>query len=137
MCTNWFSISGNLIRLICRNFTLAPVLIFAIFGECIVLYIKTTCDKLEAFITADTIIYQASSTTLQKEISKLLKILTSLVEIANEIKNRFEWMLLINLFQSAIMIITSSYYTIESIFYGYLVHVIWNVSDVLQFFFRI
>ena len=73
----------------------------------------------------------------RKKISALLEILTNLVRTANLVKSRFEWILIATCCQSTIMIIFSSYYAIESIFDGYLVHVIWNVSDVVQFFFRI
>jgi hypothetical protein len=59
MYQNWFNISGNFIRIICRNFTLAPILMFFIFGECIELYIKTISDKLGAFIEDNNIAYQA------------------------------------------------------------------------------
>ena len=65
------------------------------------------------------------------------KICNNLLGLRDEIKSRFEWMLIANCFQAAVMIITSSYYTIESIFDGYLAHVIWNSVDTAQFFFRV
>jgi len=117
------------IRIIFRFFTWSSAFLFTLFAECFVIFNQEVAKKLEEAP-------EKKPFTETTKISTLLEILTNLTRTADEVKSHFEWMLMAICCQSTIMIIVSSYYTIESIFDGYLVHVIWNASDVLQLVFR-
>ena len=136
MTANLITASANIIRLLCRNFTLTPVIIFAFFTEYVTICIQNIAYKLKVFSTKEKKT-EMTSAERKKGILIHLKICNNLLGLRDEIKSRFEWMLIANCFQAAVMIITSSYYTIESIFDGYLAHVIWNSVDTAQFFFRV
>jgi hypothetical protein len=137
MTFNLVAASGNVFRLICRNLTLAPVIIFVFFTEYFAICIQTIVYEMKDLTSVQEKITKMESAERRKRILKELKICNALLRLTDQMKDPFEWMLIANCLQASVMIITSSYYTLESIFDGFLVHVIWNSLDVIQFFFRV
>jgi hypothetical protein len=132
---SWFDVTENVIRIGCRLFTAASLFIFAILNQLLVIYAKCIYLKMEKSMEVK--IFSISALVEHNnKISNLVRDLSKLSYVGQNLNRRFQWMLAINYFLSTVMMTTSSYYAVEFLHDKIVLISFWEIFDALQFFAR-
>ena len=132
---SWLDTIENLIRIFCRLFTATSVFIFAILTQLVDIYSETISNLVETDTYNIVNIFDEHK-KLQSKVAHYARNLETLNYLVQDLKNCFEWPLIVNYFLSIVMMITSSYYTVEFIHDKIVVVSLWEIIDVVQFFVR-
>jgi hypothetical protein len=125
----------NIIRLFCRLFTSTSVFIFVILSQLVDIYIEIISALVEVEISNTANIF-AGQKEIKNQVAHYFSYLGTLNYASQHLKRSFELPLIINYILSIVMMITSSYYTVEFIHDRIAVVFLWEIIDVLQFFVR-
>lgn len=127
---NWLSlVIENAIRKFCSMFTLWSIWIFFYCGQLLVIYHKNISKELTQMVT--------TGIREKENLWFLLSHFSVLGQAKRHLFKNLQMMLITNCFLSVVNMLTCSYYTIEFMASPYWIGTWWDLSDVLEFTFRL